>query len=179
MTAQASKRWSQPRPVVVIATTRPIPSNYSGTWELGKPMGLWKTVLNSEVVLFLRSISVYWIDLGTEVAVLNSQDVPISQVVLKTGFTVSKWGLGKAWWLGHHISTMGPWVRVMCESTQVYMVFLIPDLQGTNVNLRIPSKSFPTKLVPLEIWTTLPLGINWSWSYLAYCQVDLQGPFTC
>ncbi len=30
----------------------------------------------------------YWIDIGTEVAVLNSQVVPISQVVLKTGFTV-------------------------------------------------------------------------------------------
>ncbi len=31
----------------------------------------------------------YWIDLGTEVAALNSQAVPISQVILKTGFTVS------------------------------------------------------------------------------------------
>ncbi len=30
----------------------------------------------------------YWIGLRTEVAVLNSQVVPISQVVLKTGFTV-------------------------------------------------------------------------------------------
>ncbi len=30
---------------------------YSGTWELGTPNGLSKTVLNSEVVLFLRSIS--------------------------------------------------------------------------------------------------------------------------
>ncbi len=60
---------------------------YSGTWELGTPKGLWKTVLNSEVVLFLRSISVYWIGLGTGVAVLNSQVVPISQVVAKTGFT--------------------------------------------------------------------------------------------
>ncbi len=30
----------------------------------------------------------YWIDLGSEVAVLNYQVVPISQVVLKTGFTV-------------------------------------------------------------------------------------------
>ncbi len=58
---------------------------YSGTWELGTPKGLFKTVLNSEVVLFLRSISMCWIDLGTEVAVLNSQVVPISQVVLKTG----------------------------------------------------------------------------------------------
>ncbi len=63
-------------------------SLYSGTWELGTPKGLWKTVLNSEVVLFLRSISMYWIGLWTEVAVLNSQVVPISQVVLKTGFTV-------------------------------------------------------------------------------------------
>ncbi len=61
---------------------------YSGTWELGTPKGLSKTVLNSEVVLFFRSISMYWIDLGTEAAVLNSQAVPISQVVLKTGFTV-------------------------------------------------------------------------------------------
>ncbi len=59
-------------------------------WNLGigTPKGLWKTVLNSEVVLFLRGISVYWIDLGTEVTVLNSQVVPISQVVAKTGFTV-------------------------------------------------------------------------------------------
>ncbi len=63
-------------------------NNYSETWELGTPKGLWKTVLNSEVVLFLRFISMYWIGLGTEVAVLNSQVVPISQVVLKTGFTV-------------------------------------------------------------------------------------------
>ncbi len=61
---------------------------YSETWELGTPTGLWKTLLNWEVVLFLRSISVYWIILGTGVAVLNSQVVPISQVVLKTGFTV-------------------------------------------------------------------------------------------
>ena len=54
-------------------------SKYSGTWELGTPKGLQKTVLNSEVVFFLRSISMYWIGLGTEVhvAVLNSQAVPI------------------------------------------------------------------------------------------------------
>ncbi len=61
---------------------------YSETWELGTSKGLWKTVLNSEVVLFLRSISIYWIGLGAEVAVPNSQVVPISQVVLKIGFTV-------------------------------------------------------------------------------------------
>ncbi len=61
---------------------------YSRTWELGTPKGLWKAVLNSEVVLFLRSISMYWICLGTEVTVLRSQVVPISQVVLKTSFTV-------------------------------------------------------------------------------------------
>ncbi len=61
---------------------------YTETWELGTPKGLWKTVLNSEVILFLRSISVYWIGIATEVAVPNSQVVPISQVVLKTGFTV-------------------------------------------------------------------------------------------
>ncbi len=61
---------------------------YSGTWELGTPKGLRKTVLNSEVVLFLRSICVYWMGLGTWVAVLNSQVVPISQVVAKTGFAV-------------------------------------------------------------------------------------------
>ncbi len=61
---------------------------YSGTSELGTPKGLSKTVLNSEVVLFPRSISMYRIGLGTGVAVLNSQVVPISQVVLKTGFRV-------------------------------------------------------------------------------------------
>ncbi len=61
---------------------------YSGTCELGTPKGLWKTVLNSVVVLFLTSISMYWIFLWTEVTVLSSQVVPISQVVLKTGFTV-------------------------------------------------------------------------------------------
>ncbi len=61
---------------------------YSESWELGTPKGLSKTALNSEVVVFLRSISIYWIGIGTEVAVLNSQVVPISQVVLKTGFTV-------------------------------------------------------------------------------------------
>ena len=42
----------------------------------------------SEVVLFLRSISMYWIYLGTDVTVLSSQVVPISQVILKTGVTV-------------------------------------------------------------------------------------------
>ncbi len=63
-------------------------TKYSGTWELGTPKGLWKTVLNSEVVSFLGSISMYWIGLGTEVVVLNSQVVPISQVVFKTCFTV-------------------------------------------------------------------------------------------
>ncbi len=66
----------------------PVPGIYSETWELGTPKGLPKTVLNSKVVLFLRFISMYQIDLGTEVGVLNSQVVPISQVVLRTGFTV-------------------------------------------------------------------------------------------
>ena len=61
---------------------------YSETWELGTPKGLRKTVLNSGVVLFLRSISTYCIRLRTEVAVLNYQGVPISQVALKRGFTV-------------------------------------------------------------------------------------------
>ncbi len=37
---------------------------YSGIWELGTPKGLWKTVLNPEVVLFFMSISVYWIGIG-------------------------------------------------------------------------------------------------------------------
>ncbi len=69
---------------------------YSETWELGTPKGLPKTVLNSEVVLFLRSISMYWIGIGTEVALLNSQVVPISQVVLKTGFTVAGNYINKA-----------------------------------------------------------------------------------
>ncbi len=32
---------------------------YSETWELGTSKGLPKTVLNSEVVLFLRFISMY------------------------------------------------------------------------------------------------------------------------
>ncbi len=32
---------------------------YSETWELGTPKGLWKNVLNSEVVLFASSISMY------------------------------------------------------------------------------------------------------------------------
>ncbi len=63
-------------------------SQYSETWELGTPKGLWKTVLNSKVVLFLRSISTHWIGIWAGVAVLNSQVVPISQVVLKAGFTV-------------------------------------------------------------------------------------------
>ncbi len=45
---------------------------YSGTWELGTPKGLRKTVLNSKVVLFLRSISVYRMGLATGVAVLSS-----------------------------------------------------------------------------------------------------------
>ena len=61
-------------------------------WNLGirDTEGLWKTVQNSEVVLFLRSISMYWIGLGTGVAVPNSQVVPFSHVVLKTGFAVYK-----------------------------------------------------------------------------------------
>ncbi len=37
----------------------PCKGKYSGNWELRTPTGLRKTVLNSEVVLFLRSISVY------------------------------------------------------------------------------------------------------------------------
>ncbi len=62
---------------------------YSETWELGTPKRLSKIALNSEVLLFLRSISMYWIGIGTEVSVLNSQVFPISQVVSKTGFTVT------------------------------------------------------------------------------------------
>ncbi len=61
---------------------------YSGTWELGTPKALSKSVLNSEVVLFLKSISMYWIDIGSDAVVLNSQVVPISHVVVKTGYTV-------------------------------------------------------------------------------------------
>ncbi len=61
---------------------------YSETYELRTPKGLRKSVLYSEVVLFLRSISTYCIRLRTEAAVFNSQGVRISQVVLKTGFTV-------------------------------------------------------------------------------------------
>ncbi len=68
-------------------------TKYSETSGLGTPKGLWKTVLNSQVVWFLRSISMYWIGLGNHVAVLNCQVVPISQVVLKTGSTVVvHWG---------------------------------------------------------------------------------------
>ncbi len=37
----------------------------------------------------------YWIGLGTGVDALNSQVVPISQVALKTGFTVVKVELGE------------------------------------------------------------------------------------
>ena len=55
-------------------------------WELGTPKRLWKTALNSKVVLFHRFISMYWIGQVTEAAVFKSQAVPISQVVLKTGF---------------------------------------------------------------------------------------------
>ncbi len=56
---------------------------YSETWELGTPKGLPKPVLNSKVVHF------YVLNrrIGTEVGVLNSQVVPVSQVVLKAGFT--------------------------------------------------------------------------------------------
>ncbi len=61
---------------------------YSRTWELGTPKGLRKIVLNCKVLLLLRFISVYRIRLGTREAVLNSQVVPICQVVIKTGFTV-------------------------------------------------------------------------------------------
>ena len=39
----------------------------------------------------------YYIGLGTEVAVFNSQAVPISQVVLKTGFTVHIHEPGGGW----------------------------------------------------------------------------------
>ncbi len=35
----------------------------------------------------------YWIRIGTEIAALNSQVVPISQVVLKAGFTVYLYGV--------------------------------------------------------------------------------------
>ena len=75
---------------------------------LGTPKGLYKTVLNSEVVLFVRSISMYWIDLGTEVVVLNSQVVHISQVVVKTGFTVIE-PVTKDHLLWHHIYMAMGW----------------------------------------------------------------------
>ncbi len=67
---------------------------YSETWKLGTPRELWKKVLNFEVILhvlsvvhvFPRSISmqhfVHCIGLDIGVSVLNSQVVPISQVVL-------------------------------------------------------------------------------------------------
>ena len=72
-------------PVVTV----PVSFYIQWTWELGTPRELWKTVLNSEVALFLRFISLYWINIGTGVAVLNSQVVPLSQVVLNTGLTVN------------------------------------------------------------------------------------------
>ncbi len=69
---------------------------YSESWELGTAKGLSKTALNSEVVLFLRSISAYWIGIKTAVAVLN---------FLKTGFTVTTETLFRIVWgtecLGH------------------------------------------------------------------------------
>ncbi len=91
-------KWKKPGVMLFVTVTKCTgnterqpqrqPQLYSDTWELGTPKGLWKTVLNSEVVLFLSYIAMYWICLGTEVTVLSSQVVPISQVVLKTGFTV-------------------------------------------------------------------------------------------
>ncbi len=65
--------------------------------ELGTPKRLWKTVLNFEVVLFLRSICVCQIRLGTGLAVFNSQVVPVSQVVVKTGFTVLLYSVWRTW----------------------------------------------------------------------------------
>ena len=51
-------------------------------WEfLTAGLSLYGQIIRN--VLFLRSTSVYRIDLWTEVAALNSQVVPISQVVLK------------------------------------------------------------------------------------------------
>ncbi len=55
---------------------------YSETWKLGTLKGLSKTNLNSEVALFLMSISMYSTDLETEVSVLNSQVVPISHFAI-------------------------------------------------------------------------------------------------
>ena len=83
-------------PETIIIGVFPNNGEYSGTRELGTPNEMWKTVLNSEVVLFLRSNSMYRIGLRTEVAVLNSQDVPISQVVLKGGFTVFRRAFGQS-----------------------------------------------------------------------------------
>ncbi len=98
-----------------------VQQKYSETWELGTPKGLYKTVLNSEVVLFLRPISVWWIDLGTDVAVLHSQVVPISQVVLKTGFTVllserPRWGFTRWNIVSSSILSVGS--AVICYSSQ-------------------------------------------------------------
>ncbi len=80
----------------------------------------WKTVLNSEVVLFLRSISVYWIGLGTGVVVLNSQVVPISQVVTETGITVYKnetfgnnWAANTIYLQSGHIVVWCIWTRLV------------------------------------------------------------------
>ena len=39
--------------------------------------------MHSWVVLFLRTISIYWVGLGAALAVLNYQVVPIAQVVLR------------------------------------------------------------------------------------------------
>ncbi len=104
-----------------IIVIQQINSKYSKTWELGTPKGLWKTVLNSEVVLFFRSISMYWIGLGTEVALLYSQVVPFSQVVLKAGFTVYRLQC-KLWYspndkvlflVCHNCEQFGQWYRVL------------------------------------------------------------------
>ncbi len=58
---------------------------YGESWEPGIPKELWKTAQN---VLFFRFILMSGIPLGTYVPVLNYQVVPISPVVLQTGFTV-------------------------------------------------------------------------------------------
>ena len=58
-----------------------------GNWGHRKDCEKLSCIL-SFFVFFPRPISIYWIRFGTGVGVLNSQVVLISQVVLKTGFTV-------------------------------------------------------------------------------------------
>ncbi len=88
--ANADCQAERPRPLNVLSKVKASDDSVLLVqWILGltTPKGLRKNVLNSEVVLIRRLISLYRTGQGTKLAVLTVQ-VTISTMVLITGFTL-------------------------------------------------------------------------------------------